>query len=172
MYVHVHRNLHTHTYAQWTWLYMKLLDGSCPKEPSVSVSSRSSIWKHWLTSFVLCVRWGTQKPNYRDLCWKILFGCSKQIDRCMVMCSNYCWCTCMYIYIYTSAEPPQRLFIDVRRLEKHMKFVLFLQRGEVPIMKHCFNLEKDLKVKFELSRKIFRAWGLDHVVFACPNMSC
>ena len=63
----------------------------------------------------------------------------------------------MYVYIYISAEPPQRLFIDVRRLEKHMKFVLFLQRGEVPIMKHCFNLEKDLKVKFELLRKIFRA---------------
>lgn len=79
---------------------------------------------------------------------------------------------CTYIYINISAEPPQKLFIDVRRLEKHMKFVLFLQREEVPIMKHYFNLEKDLKVKFELSRKIFRASGLDHVVFACPNMSC
>lgn len=56
--------------------------------------------------------------------------------------------------------------------KKQMKFMLFLQREKVPIMKHCFNLEKDLKVKFELSRKNFRASGLDHVVFACPNMSC
>lgn len=76
------------------------------------------------------------------------------------------------MYIFISAEPPQGLFIDVRRLEKTYEIYVVPAREEVPIMKHFFNLEKDLKVKFELSRKIFRASELDHVVFACPNMSC
>ena len=78
----------------------------------------------------------------------------------------------LLVYIYRYTGPPQRLLIDVRRLKRHKEFMLLLQREEVPIMKHCFNLEKDLKVEFELSRKNFRASGLDHVVFACPNMSC